>query len=161
MEVSLGDERGDVVLEIAMGVKSEGVGGEQPDEFAASEENASACGDGDEEELGGLGEEGEIGGAVDGAEFGSCGGVFSRGDKRPDAGGAGKAEGRDDNGHVVAEVGDEHEGSSEGAGCASDFVEDVYGGVETAELLHCGVSVGDVSDWMQQTNRRSAQCLAG
>ena len=161
VEVALREEGGDVVLEVAVGVEGEGVGGEEPDEFAAGEEDAGACGDGDEEELGGLREEGEVGGAVDGAEFGGCGGVLGGGDEGPDAGGGGEAEGGDDDGHVVAEVGDEHEGGGEGAGGAGDFVKDVHGGVEAAELLHCGMLVGGVSDGTQRTDRRSAQCLAG
>ena len=82
-------------------------------------------------------------------------------DEVPDAGGGGETEGGDDDGHVVAEMGDEHEGSGEGAGGAGDFVEDVHGGIEAAELLHYGMSVGGVSDETQQTDRQSAQCLAG
>jgi hypothetical protein len=133
-EIASSDCRCDCVLEIPMSVEGDGVSGQQPDKLSVCKDDLSACPAGLEEEVESTGNCSDVGWLAFQYE-GSGISFYPILNEPPQDRSRSKEDRCDDEGEVVAKMGNEGECCSEGARRARDFVENVNERIHSAELL--------------------------
>lgn len=133
-EIASSDCGCDCVLEVSVPVEGDGVSGQQPDKLSVCKDDLSTCPAGLEEEVKSTGNCSDVGWLA--FQYKGAGiSFYPILNEPPQDRGCCKEDRRDDEGEIVAKVGDEGECCSEGACCARDFIEDVNERIHSTELL--------------------------